>query len=206
MMEQCGELHLLPFPCCLAHTRQPLGHACLALCRVRAELMSVLLDQRPSLLTLRRRLPVFVRMIHRYYSAVRLLGNVHARRAAYAFPRRPDDELLFGHFRGLPVLVHGISRRAWGLRLRRADRQLAIVLPVILPSAVADSVGALIANFRSSIPSPSVPLFTLHRTLHRVRRKTRGRVDRYSFLVRLFHPPFHAGFIPAHQPLFFELQ
>src|SRR5665213_1248559 len=56
-----------------------------------------------------------------------------------------------------------------------------------------DGVGALIANFRSSIPSPSVPLFTLHRTLHSVRRKTRSRVDRYSFLVRLFHPLFHAG-------------
>src|SRR5215472_7138115 len=23
MVKQCGELHLLPFPCCLAHTRQP---------------------------------------------------------------------------------------------------------------------------------------------------------------------------------------
>jgi hypothetical protein len=32
----------------------------------------------------------------------------------------------------------------------------------VLPSAVVDSVGALIANFRSSIPSPSFPLFTLH--------------------------------------------
>ena len=27
--------------------------------------------------------------------------------------------------------------------------------------------------------------------------KTRGRVDRYSFLVRLFHPLLHTGFIPA---------
>src|ERR1019366_362418 len=144
-------------------------------------------------------------MIHRYYSAVRLLGNVRARRTAFAFSRRSDDQLLFRHFRGLPVLVHGISRRAWGLRLRRADRQLAILLPVMLPSAVADCVGALIANFRSSIPSPSVPLFTLHRTLHSVQRKTRGRVDRYSFLVRLFHPLSHAGFIPAPQPLFLNL-
>lgn len=70
MVEQSGELHLLPFLRCLAHTRQPLGHAPPALCRVRAGLMSVLLDQQPSLLTLRQRLPVFVRMIHRYCSAV----------------------------------------------------------------------------------------------------------------------------------------
>src|SRR5918995_5769242 len=56
-----------------------------------------------------------------------------------------------------------------------------------------DSVGTLIANFRSSIPSPSFPLFTLHWTPHSVQCKTRGRVDRYSFLVRLFHPRLHAG-------------
>ena len=56
-----------------------------------------------------------------------------------------------------------------------------------------DSVGALIANFRSSIPSPSFPLFTLHWTLRSAQHKTRGRADRYSFLVRLFHPQLHAG-------------
>src|SRR5664280_3338832 len=49
MVEQSGELHPLPFLRCSAHTRQPLGHANLALCRGRAGLMSVLLDQRPSL-------------------------------------------------------------------------------------------------------------------------------------------------------------
>ncbi len=70
MVEQGGELHLLTFPCCFPHTRQPLGHALPALCRVRVRLTSVLLDQRPSLLTLRRRFSVFVRMIHRYCSAV----------------------------------------------------------------------------------------------------------------------------------------
>src|SRR5215472_9324233 len=41
-----------------------------ALCRVRVWLTSVLLDRRPSLLTLRQRSSVFVRMIHRYYSVV----------------------------------------------------------------------------------------------------------------------------------------
>src|SRR5262245_22325563 len=54
-------------------------------------------------------------------------------------------------------------------------------------------VGALITNFRSSIPSPSFPLFTLHWRPHGVQCKTRGRADRYSFLVRLFHPQLHAG-------------
>src|ERR1044071_4889316 len=89
MMEQGGELHPLPLLRCFAHTRQPLGYASLALCRVRAGLMSVLLDQRPSLLTLRERLPILVRMIHRYCSAVRLLRNVHVGRTATAFSHRP---------------------------------------------------------------------------------------------------------------------
>lgn len=43
MVEQGGEPHPLPFLRCFTHTRQPLGYASLALCRVRAGLMSVLL-------------------------------------------------------------------------------------------------------------------------------------------------------------------
>src|SRR5580658_9977791 len=115
MVKQSGELHLLPFPCYPAHTRQPLGHVDSALCRKRAGLMDVLLDQRPSLLTLRRRSPAFVRMTHRYCSAVRLLEDVRAGRTAFAFARRPVATIRFRHLRGIPVLVHGISRRAWGL-------------------------------------------------------------------------------------------
>ena len=66
VVEQGGELHLLVFPCCFPHARQTLGHALPALCRVRVRLASVLLDQRSSLLTLRRRSFVLVRMTHRY--------------------------------------------------------------------------------------------------------------------------------------------
>jgi hypothetical protein len=55
------------------------------------------------------------------------------------------------------------------------------------------SVGVLIASFRSSIPSPPVPLFTLRRTPRGAQRKTRGRAVRYSFLVGLFHSLLHAG-------------
>src|SRR5260370_30510889 len=112
MVEQSRELHLLTVPCCVAHTRQPLGHACLALSRVRAGLMSVLLDQRPSLPTLRRRFPAFFRMIHPYCSAVRLLADMHAGRTALAFTRRPVAQLRFKRLRGPPALVPGVSRRA----------------------------------------------------------------------------------------------
>ena len=74
-------------------------------------------------------------MIHRYCSAVRLLENVHAGRTAVAFTRRPVAILRFRHLRGLPVLVRGMSRRAWGLRLRRAAQQLALSLLFVWPSA-----------------------------------------------------------------------
>src|ERR1700738_2149343 len=134
-MEQRGELHLRVFPCCFPHTLQPLGHACLALCRARGRLRSVFLDQRPSLLNLRQQFLVFVRLTHRYYSAVRLLRDVHAGRAACAFTRRPT--VLFGtrHLRGLPVLVHEVSRRVWGLRLRRTEQGLAFSPLFMLLSA-----------------------------------------------------------------------
>ena len=101
--------------------------------------------------------------------------------------------LRFRHLRGLPVLVHGVSRRAWGLRLRRAGPAARDIAAGRVAFRSGDGVGALIANFRSSIPSPSVPLFTLHWTPHGIQCKTRGRADRYSFLVRLFHPQLHAG-------------
>src|SRR6516165_11488268 len=132
-------------------------------------------------------------MIHRYYSAVRLLGDVHAGRTATAFSRRPAAVFHRRHLRGLPVLVHEVSRRAWGLRLRRTAWGLALSSPVMLPSVYAYDVGVLIAGFRSSIPSPPMPLFMLHRVPRGTQRKTQGRADRYSFLVRLFHSLLHAG-------------
>src|SRR4051812_19242962 len=67
----------------------------------------------------------------------------------------------------------------------------------IAPDHVAfrfdDSVSVPIAIFRSSIPSPTVPLFTLRHAPRDAWCKTRGRVVRYPFLVRLFHPLLHAG-------------
>ena len=175
------------------HTRQPLGHARPALCRVRVRLTSVLLDQRPSLLILRQRLPVFVQMIHRYCSAVRLLEGVHAGCTAIAFSRRPATIYGGRCLRGLPVLVQKVSRRVWGLRLRRTVPGLALSPRPHVAFRQSENVGVLIAHFRSSIPSPPIPLFTLHCAPRGTQRKTRGRVDRYSFLVRIFHSLLPAG-------------
>src|ERR1017187_10017270 len=70
---------------------------------------------------------------------------------------------------------------------------LAFTLPVHVAFRLAKDVGAPIARFRSSIPRPPIPLFTLHCAPRDAQRKTRGRVDRYSFLVRLFHPLLQTG-------------
>src|SRR4051812_40383954 len=65
MMEQSSEAFLLLYLCCLSHTAQSLGHSGPALCRARVGLSDVFLGPRPSLPNLRRRLPFFVRLVHR---------------------------------------------------------------------------------------------------------------------------------------------
>jgi hypothetical protein len=50
-----------------------------------------------------------------------------------------------------------VSRRAWGLRLRRTERELALTLPFMLPSAHYKDVGVRIASFVGS-RSGAVPL------------------------------------------------
>src|SRR5258708_30185357 len=67
------------------------------------------------------------------------------------------------------------------------------VAPTHVAFRQCKSVSVLIASFRSSIPSPPVPLFTLRRTPRGGQRKTRGRAVRYSILVGLFHSLLHAG-------------
>ncbi len=64
------------------------------------------------------------------------------------------------------------------------------------------SVGVLIATFRSSIPSPPIPLLTLRRAPRDAQRKTRGRAGRYPFLVRLLHSLLHAGLSGARIDVF----
>jgi len=59
------------------------------------------------------------------------------------------------HLRGLPVLVHEVSRRVWGLRLRRTEHGLALSPLFMSPSAHIYRVGARVVSFRSSIAHPT---------------------------------------------------
>ena len=146
----------------------------------------------PSLPLLRWRSSAFVRRVHRYYAAVRLLPGVHAGRAASAFAHRSPS---CGDTREVSRFSCRKYRGVlWGLRLRRTVRELALSLPSAWPSAQYDNVGVLIGLFSEldTQPASSPPLrFTTG--LATCRAKDRGRVVRYSFLVRNFHPLLPAG-------------
>jgi len=149
-----------------------------ALCRERVRLMSVLLDQRSSLLTLRRQSPVFVRVIHRYYTAVRLLEDVHAGSTALAFSRRPMVSFDHRYLRGLPVLVHEVSRRALGSSTTQDCPGTRDVVPVHVAFRTSVRRQHPDCVFSELNTQPTYPLFMLRLTPHGARRKTRGRVVR----------------------------
>ncbi len=154
MVEQSREPFLLLFLRCFAYAVQPLGHSFPALGRTRVGLFDVLLGLRSSLHNLRRGCP-FVRLFHGYYNAVRLLAGVHVRLVAFHLPG-PVCCLLRRRQRGLPVLVHVVSRRAWALRLRRTQPWLAILSPsasVAFPLTLQGRHPVL--DFRSSITRPT---------------------------------------------------
>jgi hypothetical protein len=142
---------------------------------------------------------VFVRMIHRYYAAVRLLADVHAGRVAWAFSRRPAAKVRRRHLRGLPVLVHEVSRRAWGLRLRRTEQRLALSPPFMLPSAHVNRVGVRVVCFRSSIAHPAyTPVYA---SLGPSRLAAQDSGPSRSLVLSRKNFAFSAScrFIPAHK-------
>ena len=88
MVEERGELLLLPQPNGFSHAVERMGHACPALRPERILLARVPLGRRPSLHRLRHQLPGFVRRFRRYYNGVRLLAVVHHRLWLLTFPMR----------------------------------------------------------------------------------------------------------------------
>jgi len=138
-----------------------------------------------------------VRLLYRYYARVRLLAGVHARIALVA--SRTDPGLIDpGYQRGLPVLVHAVSRRANGSRTTPGSPETRVyrLLRCGLPGGSTRSApgwGVFAAQF------PARRCLYLHFTRHLAVSGARLEVKmvRYSFLVGLFHPLLHAGFIPA---------
>jgi hypothetical protein len=99
-------------------------------------LSRVPLGQPPSLHSLRRRLPSFVRGLRRYYGAVRLPMAVHHRITSLDFPLRPGPHPFATRQPwDLPILARDVSGRAWGLGPRRVRPGLAFSPRAIVPSA-----------------------------------------------------------------------
>ena len=104
------------------------------------------------------------------------------------------------YLQGLPVLVHGISRRAWGLRLRGTAPELALSLLGVLPSVVRTTSASRLQIFEAQYPAHLYPCLRFSGHFAVPHAKTGGRVDRCSFLVRVFHPLSHAGLSRRTEP------
>jgi hypothetical protein len=87
---------------------------------------------------------------------------------------------------------------SWGLRLRRALGILALAHALTLPSPSLHRVDAPIAGFRSSIPCPLVPLFTLRLLPHDSLRKTQGQDGSLRPSCKTLSFSTSCRFIPAH--------
>jgi hypothetical protein len=98
----------------------------------------------------------------------------------------------------LTVLVHEVSRRVWGLRLRRTEPKLALSFRFMLPSAHYKDVGVRVASFRSSIAHPAYsPVYASPCTS---RYPTQNSGPSGSLLLTRKNFAFSAScrFIPAH--------
>src|SRR5215468_1725932 len=115
----------------------------------RVLLIHVLLGQRPFLHNLRWRSPAFVRLLRRYYSAVRLPINVHVGLIAHR---------LLPPVRGLPprTLTGPLGSRAWsfyacvGSSTPQGRGALALSHLALLRSGLLDAVRSLIRRFVGS--------------------------------------------------------
>jgi len=144
MVQQGRELHLLTPSCCFTYTLQP---ACLAfptLRPARVRLFRLLLGQRPSLHNLLGPSLAFVRLLRRYYDAVRLPADAHLGLIAHRLLPSSLRVSGSGPQQGLSVLAREVSMHAWGLRLRLACDALAMAHVTVLPSGWPDTVGAIV--------------------------------------------------------------
>jgi hypothetical protein len=185
----------------LPHTAHSLGHGSPTACRARARVGGVLRGLHPFLPNLRRRSLSRVPSVPRDSGAVRPLQAVHGRRTAFCL-RGPvsveDDPRQSG---GLPVLGPVASRRAEGLRLRRAAGPLA---------SPAARRGAFPlggwgrrpgGSFRSSIAPPADALVYASRVTSRCHPQDSGSGRSRSLLsCRALASPATCRFIPAHPP------
>ncbi len=137
VMEERGELLLLPLLSCFPYASERLGHTSPTLCPVCALLACVPLGPRPWLHRLRRRLPGIVRRLHGYYGGVRLPTVVHHRLRLLAFPMRARAEpatSAAGRPWDLPVPVQEASAHARVCDHAGSSRRSRSARPCVWPS------------------------------------------------------------------------
>ena len=165
--------------------------------------MRVLLGQRPSLRSLRRRSCAFVRLLRRYYAAVRLLAAVREGLAAHRVPPPVRIQLADGHevsrFSRMKFSMH-----AWGLRLRRIGCALARFARRRVAFWSPDAISILKRVFRSSIPSLHRPLSNASSAASRPPSHGSGpewfaTPSLYDSFIRYFMPVY-PGAIQAKPP------
>jgi hypothetical protein len=142
----------------------------------------------PSLLRLRQRLLFFVRLVHRYYGAVRLLRSVRVCLVALCLRRPASLPCGPRRSRGLPVLVHVVSQRARGLRLRRTDGSLAIIANHRGAFLHRERVGVLVLRFSTLNTRPTdTPVYASSHISRCLLQDSGPRWVAFCFLVGLFH-------------------
>ena len=177
-------------------TREP------ARCRARVRSEGVLLDPQPSLPLLRRRSAVFVRRVHRYYAAVRLLPNVHAGCPALAFARRS------------PLL--GTSKRSPGSRAESVEACLGSLTTQDCPGTRAGAPEAyglpLVERRRRpdcmfsklNTQPTSSPVYASQRT-SRYTAQNSGPSGSLLLAREKFSSSASCRFIPAHSTFIFNI-
>ena len=169
-----------------------------ALCRARVEFRNVLLGPRSSLHHLRRgQSLLFVRQLHRYYSAVRPLNGVHVRRAAYAFPDRSPiqrDTAEVSRFSCMLFLDVLGSLTTPGPAFARDCRCRRCCLP-----ATAKGSAPECKVFEAQSPSPSMPLSTLRQPPRDgVHARLEVRMESLLLSCKALSSSTTCRFIPAH--------
>ena len=93
--------------------------------------------------------------------------------------------------------MHEVSRRVWGLRLRRTEQELALSLLIMLPTAHLKDGGVRIVNFRSWIPTPPSPCLRLTESLA-VSAQDSGPSRSLVFTRKALSSSTSCRFSPAH--------
>ena len=95
--------------------------------------------------------------------------------------------------------MYEVSRRAWGLRLRRNNKGSRYrPCPCCLPHMLTASASGLYI-FAAQSPTPPIPLFTLRRAPRDAQRKTRGQSGSLLLLCKASSSSASYRFNPAHK-------